>query len=88
MILDEPMNGLDPSGILELRALIASLVAEGRTVFVSSHLLGEIEKTCHAAAVIDQGRLIACGSIAALVGDAGSLEDRFLGLTSRTGDRA
>ena len=88
VILDEPMNGLDPSGILELRALIASLVAEGRTVFVSSHLLGEIEKTCHAAAVIDQGRLIACGSIAALVGDAGSLEDRFLGLTSRTGDRA
>lgn len=88
MILDEPVNGLDPSGILELRALIASLVAEGRTVLVSSHLLGEIEKTCHAAAVIDQGRLIAYGSIADLVGDAGSLESRFLGLTSRTGDHA
>ncbi len=69
VILDEPMNGLDPSGILELRALIAGLAAEGRTVFVSSHLLDEIEKTCHAAAVIDRGRLIAQGSIAELISD-------------------
>lgn len=69
VILDEPMNGLDPAGILELRRLIADLVAEGRTVFVSSHLLDEIEKTCHAAAVIDRGRLIAQGSIRELIGD-------------------
>jgi ABC-2 type transport system ATP-binding protein len=69
VILDEPMNGLDPAGILELRALIAGLVAEGRTVFVSSHLLDEIEKTCHAAAVIDKGRLIAQGPISELIGD-------------------
>jgi ABC-2 type transport system ATP-binding protein len=44
-------------------------VAEGRTVFVSSHLLDEIEKTCHAAAVIDRGRLIAQGPISELIGD-------------------
>ena len=69
VILDEPMNGLDPGGILELRGLIAGLVAEGRTVFVSSHLLDEIEKTCHAAAVIDRGRLIAQGPISELIGD-------------------
>ena len=69
VILDEPMNGLDPGGILELRRLIAGLVAEGRTVFVSSHLLDEIEKTCHAAAVIDRGRLIAQGTISQLIGD-------------------
>jgi ABC-2 type transport system ATP-binding protein len=69
VILDEPMNGLDPGGILELRRLIAGLVAEGRTVFVSSHLLDEIEKTCHAAAVIDKGRLIAQGPISELIGD-------------------
>lgn len=69
VILDEPMNGLDPAGILELRALMAGLVAEGRTVFVSSHLLDEIEKTCHAAAVIDNGRLIAQGTISELIGD-------------------
>jgi ABC-2 type transport system ATP-binding protein len=69
VILDEPMNGLDPAGILELRELIAGLVGEGRTVFVSSHLLDEIEKTCHAVAVIDQGRLIAQGPISELIGD-------------------
>jgi len=69
VILDEPMNGLDPAGILELRELIAGLVAEGRTVFVSSHLLDEVEKTCHAVAVIDRGRLIAQGSISELIGD-------------------
>jgi ABC-2 type transport system ATP-binding protein len=69
VILDEPMNGLDPSGMLELRTLIADLVAEGRTVFLSSHLLDEIEKTCHAAAVIDQGRLVWQGAIGELVGD-------------------
>jgi ABC-2 type transport system ATP-binding protein len=69
VILDEPMNGLDPGGILELRGLIADLVAEGRTVFVSSHLLDEIEKTCQAAAVIDRGRLVAQGPISELIGD-------------------
>jgi ABC-2 type transport system ATP-binding protein len=69
VILDEPMNGLDPGGILELRRLIADLVAEGRTVFLSSHLIDEIEKTCHAAAVIDRGRLIAQGPIGQLLGD-------------------
>ena len=89
VILDEPMNGLDPGGILELRRLIADLVAEGRTVFLSSHLIDEIEKTCHAAAVIDRGRLIAQGPIAALLGDGGSsLEDWFLALTSRVGARS
>jgi ABC-2 type transport system ATP-binding protein len=72
LILDEPMNGLDPGGILEFRTMIAQLVGEGRTVFLSSHLLDEVEKTCHAAAVIDRGRLIAQGPIADLVrgGDA------------------
>lgn len=70
IILDEPMNGLDPNGILELRTLIAELVAEGRTVFVSSHLLDEIEKTCQAVAVIDRGRLIAQGLIKDVIGDA------------------
>ena len=67
LILDEPMNGLDPGGILEFRTMIAELVSEGRTVFLSSHLLDEVEKTCQAAAVIDQGRLIAQGPIAQLV---------------------
>jgi ABC-2 type transport system ATP-binding protein len=67
LILDEPMNGLDPGGIQDFRAMIGELVGEGRTVFLSSHLLDEVEKTCEAAAVIDSGRLIASGSIASLV---------------------
>jgi ABC-2 type transport system ATP-binding protein len=72
LILDEPMNGLDPGGILEFRTMIGELVGEGRTVFLSSHLLDEVEKTCDAAAVIDQGRLIASGSIASLVAGGSS----------------
>jgi ABC-2 type transport system ATP-binding protein len=67
LILDEPMNGLDPGGILEFREMIAALVAEGRTVFLSSHLLDEVEKTCQMAAVIDRGQLIASGPISELI---------------------
>ncbi|MBV9000386.1 MAG: ABC transporter ATP-binding protein [Solirubrobacterales bacterium] len=75
LILDEPMNGLDPGGMLDMRQMIRALVEEeGRTVFVSSHLLDEIEKTCDVAAIIDGGRVIAQGSIAELVADrAGEL---------------
>ncbi len=68
LILDEPMNGLDPAGILELRGLIRALVDEGRTVMLSSHLLDEVEKTCDAAAIVDDGRIVAQGSIAELRG--------------------
>ena len=69
LILDEPMNGLDPGGILELRELIGSLTEEGRTVFLSSHMLDEVEKTCAEAAVIDHGRIVEAGPIAALMRD-------------------
>jgi len=75
LILDEPMNGLDPGGMLDVRRMIRALVEdEGRTVFVSSHLLDEVEKTCDVAAIIDGGRVIAQGSIDELVADeAGEL---------------
>ncbi|MGI5133869.1 ABC transporter ATP-binding protein [Streptomyces sp. CA-106110] len=63
LILDEPMNGLDPSGILQMRHLIGSLVDEGRTVVVSSHLLDEVEKTCDLVAIMDRGRLLAAGPV-------------------------
>jgi ABC-2 type transport system ATP-binding protein len=63
LILDEPMNGLDPAGILEFRHLIRELVAEGRTVLLSSHLLDEVEKTCDIVAIVDDGRVVAQGSI-------------------------
>ncbi len=69
LILDEPMNGLDPGGMLDVRRMIREMVEEeGRTVFVSSHLLDEVEKTCDVAAIIDGGRVIAQGPIDELVG--------------------
>ena len=68
LILDEPVNGLDPAGILEFRNLIRSFVDEGRTVWLSSHLLDEVQKTCDVAAIVDNGRVVAQGTIAALTG--------------------
>jgi ABC-2 type transport system ATP-binding protein len=67
LILDEPMNGLDPAGILEFRHLIRDLVGEGRTVLLSSHLLDEVEKTCDVVAIVDEGRVVAQGSIHEIV---------------------
>lgn len=63
LILDEPTNGLDPQGTREVRNLIRSLAAEGTTVFVSSHLLAEIEQTCSHVAVMSAGRLVAQGPL-------------------------
>lgn len=67
MILDEPMNGLDPPGILEIRALIRSLVSEGKTVLISSHLLDEVEKTCDEVAILAQGNILASGSLESIL---------------------
>jgi ABC-2 type transport system ATP-binding protein len=69
LILDEPMNGLDPAGIQEFRAFVRTLVAEGRTIVLSSHLLDEIEKTCDHVAIVDGGTIVAQGSIDELRGD-------------------
>jgi ABC-2 type transport system ATP-binding protein len=70
LILDEPMNGLDPAGMLELRGLIRSLVDEGRTVVLSSHLLDEVEKTCDAIAIVDRGTVVLQGRIEELTAEA------------------
>src|SRR5213594_1413965 len=66
LILDEPTNGLDPAGIHEFRGMIHGLVAEGRTVLLSSHLLDEVEKICDAVAIVDHGRVVMQGSLAEL----------------------
>jgi ABC-2 type transport system ATP-binding protein len=71
LILDEPMNGLDPAGMHEMRAMIISLVDEGRTVVLSSHLLDEVERTCDAVAIVDRGRVIRQGPIDELTRGAG-----------------
>jgi ABC-2 type transport system ATP-binding protein len=67
LILDEPMNGLDPGGMLDMRDMITSLVAEGRTVVLSSHLLDEVERTCDAVAIVDRGSVIRQGPISQLL---------------------
>jgi ABC-2 type transport system ATP-binding protein len=92
LILDEPMNGLDPGGMLEMRLMIRAMVEEeGRTVFISSHMLDEVEKTCDVAAIIDGGRVIAQGRIDELVADEGSelvieCDDNNRALTLLAGD--
>jgi ABC-type multidrug transport system ATPase subunit len=70
LILDEPMNGLDPAGMHEMRDMILSLVAEGRTVVLSSHLLDEVERTCDAVAIVDRGNIIRQGPISELLAGA------------------
>jgi ABC-2 type transport system ATP-binding protein len=67
LILDEPMNGLDPAGMQDMRDMILSLVAEGRTVVLSSHLLDEVERTCDAVAIVDRGKVIRQGAITDLL---------------------
>jgi ABC-2 type transport system ATP-binding protein len=66
LILDEPTNGLDPAGIVEMRDLIRSLADEGMTVFVSSHLLAEIEHICDRLIMISDGKTVFQGEVAAL----------------------
>lgn len=68
IILDEPTNGLDPAGMREVRNLIGSLAEKGTTVFLSSHLLHEVEQVCDQIAVINQGRIVAQGSVDDLLG--------------------
>ena len=63
LVLDEPANGLDPAGIKEVRELLRGLGAEGRTVFVSSHLLSEVQQTCDRVAVLTRGRCVAAGPV-------------------------
>jgi ABC-2 type transport system ATP-binding protein len=73
LILDEPTNGLDPGGIQEFREMIRAMVEqEGRTVFISSHLLDEVEKTCDAAAIVDRGKIVTQGAIADLASGGGA----------------
>lgn len=67
IILDEPTNGLDPAGTAEIRGLIRDLAAGGRTIFLCSHMLHEVEQVCERVAILKQGRLIAQGRVADLL---------------------
>jgi ABC-2 type transport system ATP-binding protein len=70
LVLDEPTNGLDPQGMREIRALVREVAAEGTTVFLSSHLLDEVEQVCTHAAVMSRGRLLVQGTVAELAARA------------------
>lgn len=67
LILDEPTNGLDPAGKVEVRHLLLRLAAEGKTIFISSHLLNEIEQVCDRVTIINKGTIIAEGAVEDLV---------------------
>ncbi|MGO4188180.1 ABC transporter ATP-binding protein [Pseudarthrobacter sp. TAF60_1] len=99
LVLDEPTNGLDPQGTREVRSLVRSLAADGATVFVSSHLLAEVEQICTHAAIMSAGRLVAQGPleelrrggdmrIRLLTPDAGTACEVLLrlGMTTERGD--
>ena len=76
LVLDEPTNGLDPAGMREFRDLIKELGRRGKTVFVSSHLLGEVEQMCDDVGIVKEGRLLTQGSVTELLGLGESLEMR------------
>jgi ABC-2 type transport system ATP-binding protein len=83
LILDEPANGLDPAGIVEVRELMRRLGRDGRTVFVSSHILGEVQQTADRVAILARGRSVATGPVAEVL-SAG----RAAGLLVRLDDAA
>ncbi|MFF3414331.1 ABC transporter ATP-binding protein [Streptomyces sp. NPDC002698] len=85
LVLDEPTNGLDPQGMREIRSLVRELASDGTTVFLSSHLLDEIEQVCTHAAVMAQGRLIVQGPVADLAAGA---RGRLVVTTPDTGEAA
>jgi ABC-2 type transport system ATP-binding protein len=70
VVLDEPTNGLDPAGMRDMRRLIRDLGASGRTVLLSSHLLGEVQQVCDRVAVIDRGRVLAESTVDELRGQS------------------
>jgi len=74
LVLDEPTNGLDPHGMREIRDLLVELVAGGTTVFLSSHLLAEVEQICGSAAIVHQGRLVIQDRVSALLAPTGRVQ--------------
>ena len=103
LVLDEPANGLDPAGIVEMRRLLRNLGDSGKTVFVSSHQLGEIEQVCDEVVIIDHGKVVTSGPVNTIVNSSSSstlivtvenvadarrvLEEKGLTVSSRTNNQ-
>jgi ABC-2 type transport system ATP-binding protein len=81
LLLDEPVNGLDPAGVRWVRELVRSLAAQGRAVLLSSHLIGELALVAERLVVVGRGRLLADTTVAELTAGGGNLEDAFFDLT-------
>jgi ABC-2 type transport system ATP-binding protein len=78
LILDEPTANLDPIGRKEVKDLLAGIKSHGKTIFISSHILSDIEQLCDRIAILNEGRLVRSGTIVELIGDSGTtLEDFF-----------
>ncbi len=85
LILDEPVNGLDPEGIRWIRTLLRERAASGNTVLLSSHLMGELAETVDDVVVIHHGKVVADGTLAEVTGNHSTLESAFFALTSERG---
>jgi ABC-2 type transport system ATP-binding protein len=81
LVLDEPVNGLDPAGIRWMREFLRDAAAQGRTVLLSSHLMGELAEIADDVVVIDKGRIVIQGKLADVTGAHRTLEDAFFALT-------
>jgi ABC-2 type transport system ATP-binding protein len=77
LMLDEPANGLDPAGIVEMRDLLRQLAAQGKTVFISSHVLTEVRQICDRVAILSKGKLVTVADIDSLVGSHGAFRVTF-----------
>jgi len=74
LILDEPTNGLDPQGMVEVRHIIQKIAAQGKTIILASHILDEVEKICSHVAIIKKGKLLASGAIGSILSDQPTVE--------------
>lgn len=89
LVLDEPVNGLDPEGIRWIRTFLRERAASGNTVLLSSHLMGELAETVDDVVIIKQGTIVADGTLDEVIGRHSSLEEAFFALTARqAGDGA
>jgi ABC-2 type transport system ATP-binding protein len=79
LVLDEPANGLDPAGIVEMRSLLRRLAAQGKTIFLSSHVLTEVQQTCDRVAILHAGELIRVAPVEDLLHGTGEFEVRLAG---------
>ncbi|MFC4223477.1 ABC transporter ATP-binding protein [Lysinibacter cavernae] len=84
LVLDEPVNGLDPDGIRWIRTFLKNFAAEGKTVLLSSHLMGEMEETADDLVIIHGGKVVESGTVTAITAGFPSLEDAFFALTGAT----